>query len=54
MQANQQGGPPFHCEIADMKMLFDAERWLWSRQYETQVIHSSGKHEKVFLLEKKD
>lgn len=52
MQSDQQGGPPFHCEISDMLTLFNAKRWRWSKQYETQVIHSSGKYEKLYCLEK--
>jgi len=53
MQSDQDGGPPFHCEITKMKALFRAQRWQWSEQYDTQVIHSSGKYEKLYLLEKR-
>lgn len=52
MQSDQEGGPPFHCEVSDMLALFTAQRWQWSEQYETQVIHSSGKYEKLYCLEK--
>lgn len=52
MQSEQEGGPPFHCDIADMLMLFDAQYWQWSEQYETQVVHSSGKYEQLFCLKK--
>jgi cyclopropane fatty-acyl-phospholipid synthase-like methyltransferase len=52
MQSDQQGGPPFHCEISDMQALFNGQRWQWSKQYETQVVHSSGKYEKIYCLEK--
>ena len=52
MQTEPDAGPPFHCEISDMLRLFSESRWQWSEQYETQVIHSSGKYEKLFCLEK--
>ncbi len=52
MQTEQEGGPPFHCGISDMLALFSIQRWQWSEQYETQVIHSSGKYEKLYFLEK--
>ncbi len=52
MQTGQAGGPPFHCDIDDMVTLFNAQRWQWSEQYETQVIHSLGKYEKLYCLEK--
>ncbi|MBL1321214.1 MAG: methyltransferase domain-containing protein [Methylophaga sp.] len=52
MQSTQEGGPPFHCELSDMLALFASLRWQWSEQYETQVIHSSGKYEKLYCLEK--
>jgi len=52
MQTEQKPGPPFHCSITDMLALFSAEQWLWSEQYETQVIHSSGKYENLFMLAK--
>jgi len=52
MQAEQEGGPPFHCEIIDMTALFSSEKWQWSEQYETQVHHYSGKYEKLYCLEK--
>ncbi len=52
MQTDQDGGPPFHCEVSDMQILFNAQRWQWSKQYKTQVVHSSGKYEKLYCLEK--
>ena len=52
MQTEQENGPPFHCEIEEMSALFSSEKWQWSEQYETQVRHYSGKHEKLYCLEK--
>ena len=52
MQTGQENGPPFHCDIKAMASLFVEERWLWSEEHETQVIHSEGLYEKMYLLEK--
>jgi len=52
MQTQQEGGPPFHCELSVMKELFTADKWLWSEQHETSVTHSEGRNEKLFLLRK--
>jgi len=52
MQTNEAGGPPYHCEITDMLTLFPTSRWLWGNEYKTQTAHSSGKRERVYLLEK--
>ncbi|PHS26338.1 MAG: thiopurine S-methyltransferase [Methylophaga sp.] len=49
MQSDQDGGPPFHCEISKMKALFQTQRWQWSQQYSTQLTHSSGKYEKLYI-----
>ncbi len=52
MQTEQEGGPPFHCDIQAMIDLFDVQRWKWSERHETQVVHSDNKYEKTYLLEK--
>jgi len=52
MQTGQEGGPPYHCEISDMKSLFSEQRWKWSEQHHTGVTHSKDKAEKLFILEK--
>jgi SAM-dependent methyltransferase len=52
MQTENESGPPFHCEISTMTDLFNKDRWLWSKEHETQVIHSEGLYEKMYLLEK--
>lgn len=51
MQTGQPGGPPFHCELADMRALFPAERWLWPEQ-STRIPHPSRAelHELGFVL----
>lgn len=52
MQTGLRGGPPYHCEISDMKALFGKQRWKWSEQHYTGVKHSKDKAEILFLLEK--
>ena len=52
MQTEKDSGPPFHCDTHAMKKLFIKERWLWSDQHKTEVIHSEGLYEKMYLLEK--
>jgi cyclopropane fatty-acyl-phospholipid synthase-like methyltransferase len=52
MQTEDAGGPPFHCDIEAMLKLFSQQRWKWSEEKITQVIHSDRKQEKVYLLEK--
>lgn len=52
MQTGAEGGPPYHCDLGDMRSLFKPERWNWSHQHETQVGHSGGKFEHLFVLEK--
>ena len=52
MQTGKDSGPPFHCDINAMVDLFTAEKWLWSEEHETQVVHSDGLYEKVYFLEK--
>jgi hypothetical protein len=32
--------------------VFSSKRWKWSEEPTTQVVHSGGQHEKVYLLEK--
>ena len=52
MQTEQKNSPPFHCGVTEMADLFTLERWGWSAEHKTQVIHSEGLHEKMYLLEK--
>lgn len=50
MQTGQEGGPPFHCELTDMKQLFPANRWHWSDEH-TSLKKEPGKTERLFELE---
>lgn len=50
MQTETEGGPPYHCEMSDMVELFDASRWQWSDEHQTDAGHSVGKRERVYCL----
>ncbi len=52
MQTEEESGPPFHCDIPAMIELFVAQRWQWSEQHETEVVHSENLYEKMYFLEK--
>ena len=53
MQTHQEGGPPFHCDMTEMKQLFSSERWNWTKEIETQGIKElDEKTEIPCLLEK--
>jgi SAM-dependent methyltransferase len=52
MQTHGEGGPPYHCDVAAMRNLFNEQRWVWSEQHKTQAVHSADLHEIVFLLDK--
>ncbi|HKI60363.1 MAG TPA: methyltransferase domain-containing protein [Mariprofundaceae bacterium] len=45
MQTGIEGGPPFHCDVAAMRELFDASRWDWESDAAQHSPHPSGRHE---------
>lgn len=51
MQTGEEGGPPFHCEIGDMRNLFSNEKWKWSKQY-SSVEMGTDKAELIYMLVK--
>jgi SAM-dependent methyltransferase len=50
MQTGQDGGPPFHCDIADMEELFPATRWAWSEDPPVNIPHSGELFELAYVL----
>ena len=42
MQTGKDGGPPFHCDVAAMRALFDATQWDWPEALSAMVPHPSG------------
>jgi len=49
MQTGAEGGPPFHCDIDDMRQLFPLSRWQWDER-EKHSAHPSGRHELGYQL----
>lgn len=52
MQTHQEGGPPFHCDMGEMKQLFPESRWNWNNRSGKRIPHPSGREELAFILEK--
>lgn len=42
MHTNREGGPPFHCPLADMRELFGDAVWRWPDSPYLHVPHSPG------------
>ncbi len=53
MQTGGESGPPFHCDIMDMKALFDTGRWQWVHDEPLQTSHPSGRFELGFKLKRR-
>ncbi|MDQ6971831.1 MAG: methyltransferase domain-containing protein [Mariprofundaceae bacterium] len=53
MQADSEGGPPFHCAVNDMQQLFPASRWDWPDAGTQNVPHHSGRFELGHSLTRK-
>lgn len=52
MQTGQDGGPPYHCAMEDMRSIFPEERWVWSEQHNVLEM-MTDKTELMFMLIKK-
>ena len=50
MQTGREGGPPFHCEVRQMRDLFDGEAWEWADAPPVRVDHPNGLHELGYRL----
>ena len=52
---NPNEGPPFHCDLNDMRTIFPASRWLWpTDENQARVDHPNGKLlELAYVLKKK-
>ncbi len=42
MQTGRAGGPPYHCDLADMRPLFPDQRWHWHGLPHREVPHPNG------------
>ncbi len=45
MQTGQEGGPPFHCDVAAMAALFPSARWRWPDEPPADWPHPGGRRE---------
>jgi len=52
MQSHSAGGPPFHCDMPEMRRLFTPTRWHWPQQLDRAVPHSAGREEQPAVLER--
>jgi len=50
MQTGRAGGPPFHCDPADMRVLFPAARWVWPDSEPERQEHPDGIFELATVL----
>ena len=50
MQTGAEGGPPFHCDIMDMRALFAPSRWDWGEGEPLHSPHPSGRFELAYRL----
>lgn len=54
MQSGEPNGPPFHCDLLEMKKLFDESRWTWPNTPPSLIPRPKGaRFELGFLLKKK-
>ena len=53
MQTGMEGGPPFHCDVTDMRALFSALRWDWGEDESLHSPHPSGRFELGYRLIKR-
>lgn len=45
VQTGQEGGPPYHCGLDEMRSLFAADRWDWPSTAPWTIPHPIGFHE---------
>jgi SAM-dependent methyltransferase len=51
MQTNTQGGPPFHCDMNEMRRLFGEPRWRWPDTLPDRIEHTAGRSEQPVILQ---
>lgn len=52
-QSGRPDGPPFHCDLEQMKSLFHEDRWEWPDSTD-RVEHPAGIHEIACILARKE
>jgi len=51
MQTGVAGGPPFHCDMDDMRLLFADAQWRWPDVLTAPVAHTPGRVEQPAILQ---
>ena len=46
-------GPPYHCDINAMRMLFDEDRWEWPAPPYPRAAHPNGMHELGLVIRRR-
>lgn len=54
MQTGRESGPPYHCDLEDMRALFPPERWDWIEPPQRKVPHPNGLFEYAAILQRRD
>ena len=50
MQTGEEGGPPFHCDMGEMRNLFSDKKWLWKKENKAQNMSSLSKKMEIPCL----
>lgn len=50
MQTRGTGGPPYHCDLVEMRLLFRKGRWQWSKSKPIESPHPTGVLELGYVL----
>jgi SAM-dependent methyltransferase len=53
MQTNEPGGPPYHCDMNEMRALFPDDLWKWPEELVINVPHPVGFYELAGVLGRK-
>ncbi|MCS6786706.1 MAG: TPMT family class I SAM-dependent methyltransferase [Thiobacillaceae bacterium] len=53
MQTHAPGGPPYHCDLGEMRTLFDQALWDWVEPPQRRVPHPSGRYEYAAVLRRR-
>jgi hypothetical protein len=46
-------GPPYHCDVTAMHLLFSSEAWAWPEPPLPKVAHPAGWHELAACLQRR-
>lgn len=50
MQTDRPGGPPYHCDLTQMRQLFEPNLWRWPAAVELELPHPAGFVEHAYVL----